>query len=111
MTDWWCKMSALINKMTEMCNTLKLSGVLRSYQTIADECAKHEASYADYLHKLLTYELECRAHNGQQMVLKMAGFPTVKTLEMFDFTESAINKTQITELATLRFVANAENVI
>lgn len=111
MTDWWCNMSLLANNMTEMCTTLKLSGILRSYQSIADECAKQEVSYTDYLQKLLAYELECRAYKGQQMVLKMAGFPTVKTLEMFDFTESTINKTQITELATLRFVANAENVI
>jgi len=112
MTDWWYNMNQpLVDKMAEACSTLKLSGLFRGYQVIADECARDGVSYTDYLKRLLDYELECRAHNGRQTVLKMAGFPTLKTMEMFDFKESAVNKTQITELATLRFIANAENVI
>lgn len=101
----------LVDDLAEACSTLKLAGVLRGYQAIADECAKDNVSYTDYLKRLLNYELECRIHNGGQTVLKMAGFPTLKTLEMFDFKESAVNKAQITELATLRFITNAENVI
>lgn len=94
----------LVDDLAEACSTLKLAGVLRGYQAIADESAK---SYTDYLKRLLDYVLECRAHNGRQTVLKMAGFPTLKTLEMFDFKESAVNKAQITELATLRFITSS----
>lgn len=104
-------MIQLVDKITSMCTSLKLSGVLQGYQAIADRCASEQSSYTAYLTSIMEYELECRAQNGRSMVLKMAGFPATKTLEMFDFTESSINKAQINELATLRFMANAENII
>jgi DNA replication protein DnaC len=100
-------MTQLIDKISSMCTSLKLSGILQGYQAIADKCAKDQSSYTEYLASIMEYELECRAQNGRSMVLKMAGFPTTKTLEMFDFTESSINKAQINELATLRFMSNA----
>jgi DNA replication protein DnaC len=45
------------------------------------------------------------------MVLKMAGFPALKSLDQFDYSSSSINKAQIIELATLRFIENHENVL
>lgn len=42
---------------------------------------------------------------------KLAGFPSIQTLEGFDFSSSNINKAQMLELATLRFVDNSENII
>lgn len=112
MIDWWCNMSlTLTHSIIDGCTTLKLSGISTAYQSIADSCAKDNLSYSEFLNKLLTYELECRSQNGRKQVLKMAGFPVLKTLEMFDFKESAVNKTQISELATLRFMDNAQNVI
>ena len=41
----------------------------------------------------------------------MAGFPVLKTLEMFDYTSSNINKNQVQELANLNFLQNKENII
>ena len=42
----------------------------------------------------------------------MAGFPFRKGLDMFDFSfQPSIDKEQIMELATLRFVDNTENVV
>ena len=41
----------------------------------------------------------------------MAGFPKVKTLEMFDFKSSSVDKNMINELSTLRFIDNAENIL
>ena len=111
MIDWWCDMTQLVDKITSMCTSLKLSGVSQGYQAIADKCAENQSSYTEYLASIMEYELECRAQSGRSMVLKLAGFPTTKTLEMFDFSESSINKVQINELATLRFIANAENII
>lgn len=42
----------------------------------------------------------------------MSGFPYKKTLAMFDFDfQPSINKEQLMELATMRFVENKENVV
>lgn len=93
------------------CTELKLSGVLQAYQSIADESAKISASYTEYLDQVLAYEVLQREHRARDMVLKLAGFPILKTLEMFDFTSSNINQMQIQELASLGFIANKENII
>ena len=43
--------------------------------------------------------------------IQMSGFPIKKTLDDFDFSfQPSIDKRQIDELATMRFLENAENV-
>jgi len=101
----------MINVIQKSCQLLKLSGVLQSYQSIADECGKTGASYSEYLDEVLKYELQQRDIRARETVLKMSGFPIVKTLEGFDFSSSNINQLQVMELAILDFVANRENVI
>ena len=42
----------------------------------------------------------------------MSGFPIKKTLDDFDFSfQPSIDKRQIDELATMRFLENGENVV
>ena len=48
---------------------------------------------------------------SKRTVLKFAGFPAIKILEMFDFSSSAVTRYQITELTSLKFIENAENII
>ena len=44
--------------------------------------------------------------------MKSAGFPVKKMLEEFDFEfQSSIDKKVLEDLATLRFVNNAENIV
>lgn len=101
----------MINNISQSCETLKLSGILQSYQTIADECGKIKASYSEYLDQVLQYELLQRDQRAKEMMLKVAGLPILKTLDMFDFSSSNINQMQVQELATLQFIQNKENVI
>lgn len=100
-----------IATINEACNVLRLNGILQSYQAIADKCAKDNLSHTEYLARLLTNELKGREDRSRQMVLKMAGFPNLKTLNLFDFNSSSVNKAQIMELSTLRFMGNKENLI
>lgn len=113
MIHWWYNMNTnqIIHTINEACNALRLPGIAKSYQAIADECAKEELSHTEFLAKLFEHELKGREQRSKQIVLKMAGFPKLKTLELFDFASSSINKSQINELSTLRFMANHENVI
>lgn len=101
----------MINNLMNSCTELKLNGVLQAYQSIADEAAKVSASYTEYLDQVLAYEVLQREHRARDMVLKLAGFPVLKTLEMFDFTSSNINQMQVQELASLGFITNKENII
>ena len=45
-------------------------------------------------------------------MIKAAAFPFVKTIEDYDFEfQPCVNKQEILELATLRFMENAENIV
>lgn len=101
----------MINNISHSCEILKLNGILQCYQSIADECGKLNASYSEYLEQLLKYELAMREHRSKEMLLKVSGFPVLKTLEQFDYSCSNINKMQVQELSNLQFIANKENVI
>ena len=101
----------MINDISNSCHTLKLSAVLNSYQSLADECGKINASYSEYLDQVLKYELMQRDIRAKEIVLKLAGFPVLKTMDMFDFSSSNVNQMQIQELATLGFINNKENII
>jgi len=101
----------MINNISHSCDLLKLTGILQSYQSIADECGKLNASYSEYLEQVLQYELQHRDHRAREVILKFAGLPILKTLEMFDFASSNINQMQIQELSNLQFIHDKENII
>lgn len=101
----------MINNISQYCEELKLNGILRGYQSIADECGKTKASYSEYLDQVLQYELTQRDSRAKEIMLKLAGLPILKTLDTFDFSSSNINQIQVQELATLQFIQNKENII
>jgi len=89
----------------------KLPAIKESFASIADEAAKENLSYTQFLYKLFCYEYEKKLQRAKETTLKMAGFPKVKTLEMFDFKALAVDRNIINELSTLRFIQNAQNVL
>lgn len=101
----------MINDINSSCEFLKLNGILHCYQSIADECGKINASYSEYLEQVLKYEIMQREQRARETVLKLAGFPVLKTLELFDFASSNVNQMQIQELASLGFISSKENII
>jgi len=103
---------ASINEQIQTYATIfKLPAIKNSFSSIADEAAKKNLSYTQFLLKLFEYEYEKKIQRAKETILKMAGFPKVKTLEMFDFSSSSVNRNIINELSTLRFIENAQNVL
>lgn len=91
---------------------LKLNRSLEQLDPLAQEAAKQEWTYLEFLDRLLETELTARFERDVAMKTKLAHFPFFKTLDQFDFAfQPAINERQIRELATLRFVANGENLL
>ncbi len=99
------------NMISEYCIKFKLSGILEHYQALSDIASKEKLSYTDYLLKLLEYENKGRVIRSKAMMLKMAGFPKIKTIEEFDFKSSSADKTLINEILTLRFIDEAKNIL
>lgn len=77
-----------------------------------EQAAGQSRPYADFLVDLLDVELTARRARRLRTRLNMAHLPYHKTLEQFDFDfQSSLDERQIRELQTLRFVAEAHNVI
>lgn len=91
---------------------LKLKRVAELLDPISEQATKESLSYVAFLERLLEAEASGRAERRLIAKTRLAHFPFIKTLADFDFGfQPSIDRKQIQELATLRFLANAENVV
>jgi DNA replication protein DnaC len=105
-------MSLQHDRIAELCEQLKLSRLVAQWPALAQDAARSEASFADFLEKVLASEIVARDERRANTLLKLATMPTVKTLEQFDWSHAGgAPKAQILELAHLAFVQRAENVV
>ena len=108
-------MSALTEtteRIDALCEQLALTAVANQYASAADEAAKKKRSFVDFLEQLLTAEAAVRDERRRQMLIKLATFPVVKTLESFDFDAApGAPKARLQELSGLAFIERRENVI
>lgn len=91
---------------------LKLGRMADQFDPLAEQAAKGEWTYLEFLDHLLEAEVSARYERDVAMKTKLAHFPFQKTLDQFDFAfQPSINERQVRELATMRFVANGENAL
>jgi DNA replication protein DnaC len=91
---------------------LYLKAVAQRLDAILSQAARAEPTYLDFLDQILGEETEAKQRKRVAMGIQIAHFPSVKTLEDFDFKfQPSIDQKLIRELATGRFVATAENVL
>ena len=91
---------------------LKLKRVAELLDPICEQASKDSLSYLEFLERLLEAEDTSRAERRLLAKTRLAHFPIHKTLADFDFgLQSSVDKKQIQELASLRFLANGETVI
>ncbi len=91
---------------------LKLPTFLREYDKLAQQCAAEGVDHPRYLLRLAELELIERERRMVERRIKEARFPTVKSLDSFDFTAiPSLNKTLVLELARCEYIARRDNVI
>jgi DNA replication protein DnaC len=91
---------------------LKLKRVAELLDPISEQATKDQLSYVDFLDRLLEAEAAGRAERRLIAKTRLAHFPFIRTLADFNFDfQPSIDRRQIQKLATLRFLANAENVV
>ena len=92
--------------------TLKLPTFLREYDKVARQCAAEGVDYPRYLLRLAELELIDRERRMVERRIKAAKFPTVKSLDSFDFAAfPSLNKALVMELARSEYVERRENII
>lgn len=91
---------------------LRLGHVVERLDALLSDAARKDTTYLDFLDGLLAEELASKQRKRVSMGIQIAHFPTVKTLEDFDFKfQPSIDQKLVRELATGRFVASAENLL
>ena len=91
---------------------LKLPTFLKEYDKVASRCAAEGVDHPDYLLRLSELELIDRNHRMVERRIKEARFPTVKSLDTFDFLAiPSLNKALVLELARCEYIDRKDNVI
>jgi len=91
---------------------LRLPVLLARYPKVAQDAAQRNLSYAGFLLALLDEELAQRDENMQKRRLAAAKFPTVKTLDQYDFSlMPQLNRQFVLELAQGGYVTAKENIL
>jgi DNA replication protein DnaC len=91
---------------------LRLPAVAANYRRVAQEAAQTNQPYDRYLLALAEAEVQQRETNAERQRIGQAHFPTLKTLDAFDFTAiPALSKQAIIELAQCHYLEAQENVV
>lgn len=91
---------------------LKLPTMHRECEATAARCSKEDVDHLGYLLQLCERELLEREARAAQRRLKAARFPTVKTLEGFDFAAAPkLNKPLMLELLRCEYLDRRENLL
>lgn len=106
-------MSDLVHaRVVDNLTRLRLGHVAQCIDALLSEAAKADTTYLDFLDRVLGEELARKQRRRISMHVKIAHFPTVKTLGRVRLqVQPSIDQKLVRELATGRYIANAENVL
>jgi DNA replication protein DnaC len=91
---------------------LKLPTFLREHDKLARQCAAEGADHLRYLLRLAELELIEREGRMVERRIREAHFPTVKSLDSFDFLAiPSLNKALVLDLGRGDYISRRENVI
>jgi DNA replication protein DnaC len=102
--------------MTDMLKTklkaCRLSGIGEHYDRIVREANERGWSYDSFLEALLDCEIVTRENSRFQRLLKQAKFPTLKTIDQFDFPQAPyLSKREVMDLFDGQFIDDRANLL
>lgn len=91
---------------------LKFKQMINHLDEVIDFSTKNNLSFVDALIKLTAYEIDFKEANMIKSMVKVGAFPHKKEVKDFDFSfQPSINKEQILDFLTLRFLDTQENIV
>lgn len=91
---------------------LRLTAAAEALPGELERATKEKLGPSAFLERLLSIEVAASEERRQASRLRFANFPAPWRLEDFDFdAQPSVDRTMVDELATLRFVAEAANVL
>ncbi len=100
------------HQLTPKLKSLRLSGILETLELRTQQAITEQLSYGDFLQRLVEDEVERRSQKQLDLRLRRAALDQTKTLESFDFSfNPSLNRQQIFDLGTCRFVEQHESLL
>jgi DNA replication protein DnaC len=99
-------------RVLEHLGRLRLGRVAEQLDALLSDAARSEPTYMDFLDVILREEVSAKQRKRVAMGIQIAHFPTVKTLDDFDFKfQPSVDQKLVRELALGHYIAQAENVL
>jgi DNA replication protein DnaC len=99
-------------RVLEHLGRLRLGRIAEQLDALLSGAARGEPTYLDFLDTILREEVGAKQRKRIAMGIQIAHFPTVKTLDDFDFKfQPSVDQKLVRELAVGRYIAQAENVL
>jgi DNA replication protein DnaC len=91
---------------------LRMPTVLREYPKLAEEAGKQNKSYQAFLLALLESEVTTRESNAVKKRIAQAGFPRIKEIAEYDFTQMpGLKKQKVLQLTQCDYLQRQENIV
>ena len=99
-------------KVIELLNFLKLNEISENLNETIKKNINGDLTFLDGMGYLLEKQVKFKKENIFNACVKVSHFPFLKTINDFDFNfQPSINKNQIMDLCTLRFMEFNENIL
>lgn len=99
-------------RVVESLAKLRLGHLVERLDALLADAARGEPTYLDFLDQLLREEIGSKQRKRIAMGIQIAHFPVTRTLDDFDLKfQPSVDQKLVRELATGRFVAQADNVL
>lgn len=109
---YWKGVKILKEELFNKLKYCKLSGIIEAFDRVHKETLDNSLSHVDFIDMLLDEEVINRENNRYNRLLKNACFPTIKTIDAFNFSKAPfLNKKEILDLLSLDFLQDNQNII
>ncbi|MGB0848176.1 MAG: IS21-like element helper ATPase IstB [Thiolinea sp.] len=99
-------------RIQQYCDELKLPALALEWSGVAQQAARDNVTFADFLEQVLQREQRARQQRTRETLLRLAGLPAVKRFEDYDFTfATGAPRQQLKELTGLAFLERRENLV
>jgi DNA replication protein DnaC len=105
-------MNSTYTQLIKNLEYLKMKQMINHLDQVIDFTTKNNLSFVDALIKLTDHEIDFKEANMIKSMVKVGAFPHQKEIKDFDFDfQPSINKDQILDFLTLRFLDSQENIV
>ena len=96
----------------ELLEAFRLNHTARAWEEIAQKASQENLSYHDFLMRILSEEVSLRHSKTVERLIREARFPTLKTIDSFDWAHpEKIDKQIVLKALEMDFSSNQENLI